>query len=111
MYTQLVVAFNIGEIYTRYTFSTNAQFNNDPMKINDILWHSYYNQMSNQTPTSIILNAEKGFQSFGFEAEDQYLLSCETVKITKIPTSISFNIFYVEQIGLQKQTVLFMSTL
>lgn len=77
MYTQLVVAFNIGEIYTRYTFSTNAQFNNDPIKINDILWHSYYNQMSNQTPTSIILNAEKGFQSYGFEEEDQYLLSCE----------------------------------
>lgn len=24
-----------------------------------------------QTPTSILLNAEKGFQSFGYEAEDQ----------------------------------------
>lgn len=75
--TQLVVAFNIGEIYTGYTFSTNAQFNDDPMKINGILWHSQYNRMSNQTPTSIILNAEKGFQSFGFEAENHYILSFE----------------------------------
>ncbi|XP_063438679.1 uncharacterized protein LOC134719619 [Mytilus trossulus] len=80
--TKLVVAFNIGEIYTGYTFSTTAQFNDDPMKINSISWHSQYNRMSEQTPSSIILNAEKGFQSFGFEAEDQYLLSCENNKDT-----------------------------
>ncbi|XP_052084451.1 uncharacterized protein LOC127721689 [Mytilus californianus] len=74
-----VVAVNIGEIYSGYVISTTSGFKNDPMNI--MCYGHWKSQnlrgLNEQIPTSILLNSEKEFMGFGFEAEDQYLSSCE----------------------------------
>ncbi|VDI22499.1 Hypothetical predicted protein [Mytilus galloprovincialis] len=78
----IVVAVNIGETYSGYTFSTKYDFQQYPRNVKCYgKWKSQYlERLNTQTPTSILLNAEKGFESFGFEAEDQYLsLSAENM--------------------------------
>ncbi|CAC5395693.1 unnamed protein product [Mytilus coruscus] len=76
-----VVSVNIEEIYSGYTFSSAKDFEYDPMHIASYGgWTSLYCEGSYlQTPTSILLNAEKGFESFGYEAEDQYMSLSENV--------------------------------
>lgn len=71
----LVVAMRIGDLYSGHTFSTLAGFNDNPMNVTCYgrCKSQYLNQHQLQTPTSILLNAERGFVSFGYEAEDNYL--------------------------------------
>lgn len=78
----LVATVNIGEIYSGYTFSNKAGFEDDPRAVTSYgSWKSQYLMgLHTQTPTSILLNAEKGFQSFGFEAEDQYISLSEDME-------------------------------
>ncbi|VDI22500.1 Hypothetical predicted protein [Mytilus galloprovincialis] len=78
----LVATVNIVEIYSGYTFSTKAAFEDDPTTVTSYCaWQSQYIGGSRtQTPTSILLNAEKGFESFGFEAEDQYISLSEDME-------------------------------
>lgn len=70
-----VVSVKIGEIYSGYTLSSAKDFAYDPLHITSYEgWTSLFRGgIFWQTPTSILLNAEKGSQSFGYEAEDQYM--------------------------------------
>ncbi|CAG2255439.1 unnamed protein product [Mytilus edulis] len=64
----LVVGVNIGNLYSGYTFSTKQDFEKNPNLVKT--WEfEYFRKLSDEIPTSILLNAEKGFQSFGNEAE------------------------------------------
>ncbi|XP_071138546.1 uncharacterized protein [Mytilus edulis] len=78
----LVATVNIGEIYSGYTFFNKAGFEDDPRAVTSYgSWKSQYLMgLHTQTPTSILLNAEKGFESFGFEAEDQYISLSEDME-------------------------------
>lgn len=77
----IVVGLNIGKIYSGYTFSTISHFDENPNLVKSCSWKSeYFSGLFLETPTSILLNAEKGFESFGFEAEDQYKSLTEEMK-------------------------------
>ncbi|XP_076080277.1 uncharacterized protein LOC143051163 [Mytilus galloprovincialis] len=77
----LVVGVNIGKLYSGYTFSTKSDFDDNPNHVKTCRWKSeYLKKLSEETPTSILLNAEKGFESFGYEAEVQYMSLTEETK-------------------------------
>ncbi|XP_052784688.1 heat shock 70 kDa protein 12A-like [Mya arenaria] len=68
----LVAAFDFGTTYSGYAFS----FRGNPNKIQtNSTWYAGGGSsklMSLKTPTSVLLNPEGQFDSFGFEAEDKY---------------------------------------
>lgn len=67
-FPKLVAAFDFGTMYSGYAFSLHGE----PMKIiRSPLWNSG-NHLSHKTPTSILLNPNGEFDSFGYEAEDKY---------------------------------------
>jgi hypothetical protein len=66
----LVAAFDFGTTYSGYAFS----FRDDPMKIQTNQgWNAGSEKLiSLKTPTCVLLNQHKQFDSFGFEAENKY---------------------------------------
>ncbi|XP_052816555.1 heat shock 70 kDa protein 12B-like isoform X1 [Mya arenaria] len=67
----LVAAFDFGTTFSGYAFS----FRNDPTKIQtNQAWNAGSDALlSLKTPTCILLNPQKEFVAFGFEAENEYL--------------------------------------
>ena len=74
----LVAAIDFGTTFSGYAYS----FKNDPLKIHhNATWNAgTENLMSYKTPTCILLNARKEFDSFGFEAENKYVYLAESDK-------------------------------
>ncbi|XP_052779593.1 heat shock 70 kDa protein 12A-like [Mya arenaria] len=72
----LVAAFDFGTTYSGYAFS----FRDDPLKVQTN--HNWYSGgagklISLKTSTSVLLNTDGKFDSFGFEAEDRYASKAE----------------------------------
>lgn len=69
-----VAAIDFGTAYSGYAFSSRTDFNKDPLKINsNQVWNSGSAQLlSLKTPTCILLDSDKSFVSFGYEAETRY---------------------------------------
>lgn len=71
----LVVAIDIGTTYSGYAFSKRYTFKTDPLNIRvNLPWYpgSGRSLLTSKTPTCILLNSDKEFVSFGYEAENQY---------------------------------------
>ncbi|VDI61183.1 Hypothetical predicted protein [Mytilus galloprovincialis] len=70
----LVAAIDFGTTYSGYAFSTRSDFERDPLKIRaNQAWNAGGRQLlSLKTPTVILLDKDKKFVSFGYEAENQY---------------------------------------
>jgi len=65
----LVVAFDFGTTYSGYAFS----FTNDPLKVQSANWVAGSRQLlSLKTPTSVLLDPNNEFHSFGYEAENTF---------------------------------------
>lgn len=66
----IVAAIDIGTTYSGYAFS----FKCDPLEFYfKNQWYSAFGGMvSKKTPTSLLLNPDQTFKSFGFEAEETY---------------------------------------
>ncbi|XP_052819573.1 heat shock 70 kDa protein 12B-like [Mya arenaria] len=75
--TLVVAAFDLGTTYSGYAFS----FRDDPNKIQtNQNWYAgggASRLVSLKTPTSVLLNPNGEFDSFGFEAEDKYATLAE----------------------------------
>ncbi|XP_052085225.1 uncharacterized protein LOC127722391 [Mytilus californianus] len=81
----IVVGVNKSKIYSGYTFSTISHFEENPNLVKSFSWKSEkFCRLSLETPTSILLNAEKSFESFGYEAEDQYMSLTEEMKESNV---------------------------
>jgi len=67
----LVAAIDFGTTFSGYAYS----FKNDPMKIQtNAGWNASSEKlMSFKTPTCVLLNPRKQFDSFGFEAENKFV--------------------------------------
>ncbi|OWF39271.1 heat shock 70 kDa protein 12B-like [Mizuhopecten yessoensis] len=63
-----VAAIDFGTTYSGYAFSSKDEFDNDPLKIKSNVWNSG-TLMSYKAPTALLLNPDKTFNSFGYEAE------------------------------------------
>ena len=66
----LVAAIDFGTTYSGYAFSLT----HDELKFyGPQIWNSGHGGMSSlKTPTSLLLNPDQTFNSFGFEAEDKF---------------------------------------
>ena len=69
----LCAAIDFGTTYSGYAFSTRHDFDADPLKVAACQWTAgSSNVMSLKTPTTVLFNPDRKFDSFGFEAEDRY---------------------------------------
>ncbi|XP_063409591.1 heat shock 70 kDa protein 12B-like [Mytilus trossulus] len=70
----LVAAIDFGTTYSGYAFSTKSDFKKDPLKIHaNQAWNAGGRQLlSLKTPTVLLLDKNKQFVSFGYEAENKY---------------------------------------
>ncbi|XP_071173937.1 heat shock 70 kDa protein 12A-like [Mytilus edulis] len=70
----MVAALDFGTTYSGYAFSMKENFKSDPLKIRaNQAWNSGGKHfMSLKTPTCILLDAKKDFDSFGYDAENTY---------------------------------------
>ncbi|XP_060070185.1 heat shock 70 kDa protein 12A-like [Ylistrum balloti] len=68
-----VAAIDFGTTYSGYAFSAKDDFEKDPLKINANVWNSGARSlMSHKAPTALLLNPDLSFNSFGYDAENNY---------------------------------------
>ncbi|KAJ8298343.1 hypothetical protein KUTeg_024874 [Tegillarca granosa] len=69
----IVAAIDFGTTYSGYAFSMRHEYEKDKLKISANNWMAGSRGLvSLKTPTAVLLNPKKEFDSFGFEAEDKY---------------------------------------
>lgn len=70
----LVAALDFGTTYSGYAFSLRHTYEKEPLKIHaNQAWNAGGRQLlSLKTPTCLLLNNDKKFVSFGYEAENEY---------------------------------------
>jgi hypothetical protein len=70
----MVAALDFGTTYSGYAFSMRSEFKTDPLKIHsNQTWNAGARALSSiKTPTCLLLDKEKKFVAFGYEAENQY---------------------------------------
>ncbi|XP_052068180.1 heat shock 70 kDa protein 12A-like [Mytilus californianus] len=70
----LVAAIDFGTTYSGYAFSLKYAFDKDPLTIDaNQAWNAGGKQLlSLKTPTCLLLDSNKHFDSFGYEAENKY---------------------------------------
>lgn len=67
----VVVAIDFGTTFSGYSFSFRYEYEKDPMKISTVKWHTDAG-IFDKTSTCILFDASGNFDSFGFEAEENY---------------------------------------
>lgn len=70
----MVAAIDFGTTYSGYAFSMRGDFKEQPLNINaNQSWNAGTKQLlSLKTPTVLLLDKNKTFLSFGYDAENQY---------------------------------------
>lgn len=69
----VVAAIDFGSTYSGYAFSFRDDFQTNPLKIHTNLWSSVQSSgVSYKAPTTVLLNPDQTFHSFGYDAEDKY---------------------------------------
>lgn len=70
----MVAAIDFGTTYSGYAFSARHEFQRDPTKVSlKACEDPTSTMMYNKTSTCILLNKEKEFSKFGFDAEAKFL--------------------------------------
>lgn len=68
-----VAAIDFGTTYSGYAFSAKDDFKKEPLKINANVWNAGARSlMSHKAPTALLLNPDKSFNSFGYNAENTF---------------------------------------
>lgn len=68
-----VAAIDFGTTYSGYAFSARDDFQKEPLKINANVWNAGARSlMSHKAPTALLLNPDKSFNSFGYDAENNF---------------------------------------
>ncbi|XP_052074070.1 heat shock 70 kDa protein 12A-like [Mytilus californianus] len=69
-----VAAIDFGTTYSGYAFSSRADFTRNPLDIHaPQAWHAGSAQLlSLKTPTCLLLDSDKNFVAFGYDAENRY---------------------------------------
>ncbi|XP_071126188.1 heat shock 70 kDa protein 12A-like [Mytilus edulis] len=68
---KLVAAIDFGTTFSGYAFSSKDDYKSNPLLVYAMVWPNEVYQ-SSKTSTTILLDADKKFHSFGFEAETDY---------------------------------------
>ncbi|XP_061181125.1 heat shock 70 kDa protein 12B-like [Saccostrea echinata] len=98
----LVVALDFGTAYSGYAFSFRSDYRLDPLKIEINHWTGEGAQtMSPKAPSSVLLNPDKTFHSFGYKAEEEYasLVENEEHQDWYFFTNIKMRLLYKEKVS------------
>lgn len=98
----LVAAIDFGTAYSGYAFSLRSDYRLDPLKIEPNHWTGYSSQtMSPKAPSSVLLNLDKTFKSFGYTAEEEYSSLVENGQHQEwyFFTKIKMRLLYKEKIS------------
>jgi len=69
-----VAAIDFGTTYSGYAFSSKDGFKQEPLKVVSNVWNAGTRSLiSHKAPTALLLNPDKTFKAFGYEAENQYI--------------------------------------
>lgn len=70
----LVAALDFGTTYSGYAYALRGDFKTEPLKMQaNQAWNSGSSQhWSLKTPTCLLLDKNKEFRSFGYDAENKY---------------------------------------
>ncbi|VDI64214.1 Hypothetical predicted protein, partial [Mytilus galloprovincialis] len=68
---KLVAAIDFGTTFSGYAFSSKDDYKSNPLLVYAMVWPNEVYQ-SSKTSTTILLDADKKFHSFGFQAETDY---------------------------------------
>lgn len=71
----MVAAIDFGTTYTGFGYSMRNTYQSEPLRIWTKHWSSSGGGpalVSEKTPTVLLLNPDKTFHSFGYDAEDKY---------------------------------------
>ncbi|XP_052095170.1 heat shock 70 kDa protein 12A-like [Mytilus californianus] len=72
-YKLLVAAIDFGSTTAGYAFSFRHEYRKDPLDISTFLWTTGNHDIAtSKAPCSVLLDLEKRFIAFGYEAEDKY---------------------------------------
>lgn len=66
-----VVAIDFGTTYSGYAFSSRSEYLTEKTNIQSPIWNSGQ-LLSHKSPTILLLNKEKQFVNFGYDAENCY---------------------------------------
>ena len=68
-----IAAIDFGTTFSGYAFGSREELENDPTKIFVPVWQDADGgHFSHKTPTTVLLDNERNFVSFGFDAETEY---------------------------------------
>ncbi|XP_052688523.1 heat shock 70 kDa protein 12A-like [Crassostrea angulata] len=98
----LVAAMDFGTAYSGYAFSFRSDYRLDPLKIEVNHWTGNASQtMSPKAPSSVLLNPDKTFKSFGYTAEEEYSSLVENGQHQEwyFFTKIKMRLLYKEKIS------------
>jgi hypothetical protein len=73
----VVVAIDFGTTFSGYAYSVCEEYKKDQSKIYILTWQSGDGLQTYKTPTTILLDKDGKFCSFGYEAEHDYAKMCE----------------------------------
>ncbi|XP_062618636.1 heat shock 70 kDa protein 12B-like [Saccostrea cucullata] len=69
----LVAAIDFGTTYSGYAFSYRDEYEKDPLRVSSKVWVSGSSSLLTlRTPTCVLFNKHKVFDSFGYDAENKY---------------------------------------
>lgn len=69
----LVAAIDFGTAYSGYAYSFRNDYKLNPLNITTNQWTGEGSQtMSPKAPSSVLLNPDKTFNSFGYKSEEEY---------------------------------------
>ncbi|XP_062572632.1 uncharacterized protein LOC134234563 [Saccostrea cucullata] len=70
---KMEVAIDIGNIFSGYAFATHDQLKQEPVEIQFSTWDGLSREfISYKTPSNILLDEDRNFVAFGFDAEKRY---------------------------------------
>lgn len=67
----IIVAIDIGTSYSGYAYSDKKQFKDGKINLNEWTGNFNYDKTS-KAPSIVLLNEDRSFNSFGYEAEANY---------------------------------------
>lgn len=67
----IIIAFDIGTSYSGYAYSDRKEIVTNTINLNEWIGNSTLDPRA-KAPTTVLLNGDQTFDSFGYEAEERY---------------------------------------
>ncbi|XP_052793879.1 heat shock 70 kDa protein 12A-like [Mya arenaria] len=104
----LVAAIDFGTTYSGYAFSFRHDYERDALKIsNNTSWTASGQGLTSwKTPTTVLLEPDKSFHSFGYEAEEKYIELAEDEKHQDWFYFQRFKMLLHDKLGLKRDVLI-----